>query len=66
MIGTDRIEQFGIAKNAALVYASNANQEQYSSRYRDGEFVAGSNRYYNRAVRNDSQFAWSPPIRVEE
>ena len=66
MIGTDRIEQFGIAKNEVIVYASNANLEQYFSKYRDAELEAGSNCYYIRAVQDDLQFAWRPPIRVEE
>ena len=66
MIGTDRIEQFGIAKNEALVYASYANQDQYSSKYRDGALEAGSNCYYIRAVQDDLQFARRPPIRVEK
>ena len=66
VIGTDRIERFVVAKNEAIVYTSYANQERYSSKYRDGELEAGSNCYYIRAVQDDLQFAWRPPIRVEK
>ena len=65
VIGTDRIKQFVIVKNEAIVYTSYPNQEQYSFEYRDRDFEAGSNYYYIRVVQNDGQVAWSSPIWVE-
>lgn len=64
VVGTSRVAQIDIIKNAKLLYSTSPGKREVEMMYQDQDLTPGTSYYYVRVIQDDHQIAWSSPIWV--